>query len=66
MSDIIGFGTMALLGILGLIMYFSPRTLTRADKKDDPEALKQEKNGGIIFIAAAIGAGLLALKYTLR
>ncbi len=66
MSDIIGFGAMALLGILGLIMYFSPRALTREDKKDDPDALKQVKNGGIILIAGAIGAGLLALKYSLR
>ena len=66
MPDFIGFGAMALFDVLGLIMFVSPRTLTRADKKDDPAALKQVKNGGIIFIAAAIGAGLLALKFKLR
>lgn len=66
MPDIIGFGAMLMLGTIGLIMYFSPRTLTRADKKDDPEALKQVRSGGLILISAAIGAGLLALKYILN
>lgn len=65
LRDTIGFAAIALLGVIGLIMFFSPRTLTKADKKDDPEALKQVKNGGIIFMAAAAGAALHALKYTL-
>ena len=65
LRDTIGFAAIALLGVIGLIMFFSPRTLTKADKKDDPDALKQVKNGGIIFMEAAAGVALHALKYTL-
>lgn len=47
-------------------MFFAPKQCTRADKRDNPKAVAQVKNGGIIFMAAAVGAALLALKYTLR
>ncbi len=58
-----GFIMIAVLAILGAIMFFAPRLGTRADKRDDPEAVAQVKKGGLMVIVFAIGAGLLLLKY---
>jgi len=61
MTFIIAVCAMALLGVL---MAAAPAQCTRADQRDDPEAVAKVRKFGFIMIAAAAGAGLLALKYT--
>ncbi len=54
-----------LLLALGVLCFAAPQLIVRADRRDDPDALAQIKKAGPLFIAFAIGAALLALKYTL-
>jgi hypothetical protein len=64
--DAVGIAALIIFALLGAVMFFAPEKCTRADKRDDPAAVAMVKKGGIIFMAAAVGAALLALKYTLR
>ena len=49
----------------GALFYFAPQKVTRADMRDDPDAVVQVKKTGRLLMAAAVGAVLLALKYSL-
>lgn len=62
----IGIIAMIVLAIMGAVMFFAPRMLTQADKRDDPESVAQVKRLGAILFAAAVIAGLLMLKYASR
>lgn len=62
----IGIIAMIVLAIMGAVMFFAPRMLTQADKRDDPESVAQVKKLGAILFAAAVIAGLLMLKYASR
>lgn len=62
MTFVIAAGAMALLGVL---MAAAPAQCTREEQRDDPEAVAKVRKVGFMLIAAAIGASLLALKYTL-
>ncbi len=57
---------MSVLAIMGAVMFFVPRMLTQADKRDDPESVAQVKKLGAMLFAAAVIAGLLMLKYASR
>ena len=46
-------------------MIFAPEKCTRADSRDDPNALLQVKKLGKMMIAGAVGASSLMLKYKL-
>ena len=61
----IGFAAMLLLIGMRILCMVSPKSLTREDKRDDPEAVEQIRKAEPVLIAFARGAGLLALKYTL-
>lgn len=61
----IGIIAIVIMALLGILMFFAPKMCTKADKRDDPDAVSQVKNTGIIIIAGAIGAALLVLKYKL-
>ena len=62
MTFIIAAGAMALLGVL---MAAAPAQCTREEQRDDPEAVAKVRKFGFVMIAAAVGACLLGLKYTL-
>lgn len=62
----IGVIAVVIMAVLGILMYFAPEKCTRADKRDDPDAVSQVKKIGTMMIAGAIGAALLMLKYKLR
>lgn len=62
----IGIIAMIVLAIMGAVMFFAPRMLTQADKRDDPESVAQVKKLGAMLFAAAVIAGLLMLKYASR
>lgn len=62
----IGIIAVVIMALLGIIMFFAPAMCTRADQRDDPDAVSQVKKLGTIFIAGAIGAALFMLKYKLR
>lgn len=62
----IGNIAVVILAALGLIMFFAPKQVTSADKRDDPDAVSQVKKLGIMMVAGAIGAALLMLKYKSR
>lgn len=62
----IGIIAMIVLAIMGAVMFFAPRMLTQADKRDAPESVAQVKKLGAILFAAAVIAGLLMLKYASR
>ena len=51
---------------LGILMIVSPKTCTRADKRDDPEAVESIRKGGYAVIGIGLVAGLYFLKYALR
>jgi len=53
----------AALALIGIGCFFAPRHFTRSDQRDDPEAAAKVKKLGLMFIAYAAGAVLLALKY---
>lgn len=60
-------GTIALiilLAIFGAVSFFAPQLCTRADKRDDPEAVSQVKKAGGAIMALAIFFALFALKYS--
>lgn len=61
----VGFVAMLVLILMGVLCMVSPKSLTREDKRDDPEAVEQIRKAGPVLIAFAVGAGLLALKYIL-
>ncbi len=62
----IGIIAVAIMAVLGILMFFAPKMCTSSDKRDDPDAVSQVKKLGSIFIAGAVGASLLMLKYKLR
>ncbi|MBP3380349.1 MAG: hypothetical protein J6K77_05760 [Ruminococcus sp.] len=61
----IGVIAVGIMAILGLLMIFAPEKCTRADSRDDPNALLQVKKLGKMMIAGAVGASSLMLKYKL-
>ncbi|MDE6775233.1 MAG: hypothetical protein K2J37_02870 [Ruminococcus sp.] len=62
----IGIIAVIIMAILGLLMFFAPKMCTKAEQRDDPIAVSQVKKLGILFIAGAVGASLMMLKYKLR
>ncbi|MBE6850281.1 MAG: hypothetical protein E7504_00855 [Ruminococcus sp.] len=62
----IGIIAIAVMAVLGVIMFLAPKLCTRSDKRDDPDAVLQVKKCGIAVIACAIGAVLYWLKFKLR
>lgn len=61
------FGIIAIivLEILGIFMCFAPKLCTRADQRDNPDAVAKIKKFGIAIMVCAIAAFLLVLKFTL-
>ena len=49
--------------VLGLLCIFAPKLCTKADKRDDPEAVAQVKKCGGGFIAFACFIAYFAVKY---
>lgn len=62
----IGIIAVAVMAILGIIMFIAPKMCTKSDKRDDPNSVSQVKKLGCMMIAGAIIAALLMLKYKLR
>lgn len=60
-------GIIALIAmiILGGLMFFAPEICTKAEQRDDPDAVAQIKKLGVIFMIGAVIAGLYMLKYKL-
>ena len=59
-------GFIAVIGLagFGLFCLISPKSATRADKRDDPEAVGQIRKAGLVLIGAAAAAMLYVIKYT--
>lgn len=51
--------------ILGGLMFFAPEMCTKAEQRDDPDAVTQIKKLGVMFMAGAVIVGLYMLKYIL-
>lgn len=62
----IGVIAVVIMAVLGILMFFAPEMCTRADMRNDPDAVSQVKKIGTMMIAGAIGAALLMLKYKIR
>ena len=60
-----GIIAVAALAVMGLLMFFAPAMLTKADLRDDPSAVSQVKNLGKLLTTAAVIASLMMLKYKL-
>lgn len=52
-----------ILALMGIGCCFVPQFFTKADQRDDPEAVTKVKKLGPMLIAYAVGAVLLALKF---
>lgn len=61
----IGVIAVAVLAVLGSLMFLTPAMCTKADRRDDPDAVAQVKKLGTTLIAAAAIAALMMLKYKL-